>query len=180
MAPAGLSLRCANFCLSPLHCVPMPRLWRGPVRPVCRALKVPRKEGPVLWADLNCSESRREGRYVAARGREERGRTLARVIGRGASLEGDHVCAAMERAVTQQPPDRGGINVVGPRYIRLRLASDLVIVARAYSPWPPPFAPPTPLRVCHASLALGPVRVVTRGGRAVCGKAARTVLVQRG
>ena len=68
-------------------------------------------------------DTTRRGRYVAARGREERGRTLARVIGRGASLEGDHVCAAMERAVTQQPPDRGGINVVGPRYIRLRLAS---------------------------------------------------------
>jgi hypothetical protein len=89
-------------------------LWRGPVRPVCRALRVSRKERPVLWAD---------GRYVAARGREGRGRTLARVAGRGASLEGDQVCAARERAVTQQPPDGGGVNVVGPRNISLRLAS---------------------------------------------------------
>jgi hypothetical protein len=38
-------------------------------------------------------------------------------------IGGDHFCAAMERAITQQPADRGGINVVGPRYIRLRLAS---------------------------------------------------------
>jgi len=36
-----------------------------------------------------------------------------RVKGRGASLEGDQVCAARERAITQQPADRGGIDVVG-------------------------------------------------------------------
>jgi hypothetical protein len=35
--------------------------------------------------------------------------------------EGDQVCAAMERAITQQPPDRGGINVVGASDISLRL-----------------------------------------------------------
>src|SRR5438094_1363655 len=46
-----------------------------------------------------------------------------RVTGRGASLEGDHVCAAMERAITQQPADRGGINVVGASDISLRLAT---------------------------------------------------------
>jgi hypothetical protein len=38
-------------------------------------------------------------------------------------LKGDQVCAARERAVTQQPPDGGGVNVVGPRNISLRLAS---------------------------------------------------------
>jgi len=46
-----------------------------------------------------------------------------RVTGRVASLEGDHVCAAMERAITQQPADRGGINVVGASDISLRLAT---------------------------------------------------------
>ncbi len=43
-----------------------------------------------------------------------------RVTGRGVSLEGDHVCVAMERAITQQPADRGGINVVGASDIRDR------------------------------------------------------------
>jgi hypothetical protein len=57
---------------------------------------------------------------AVVRGAEEQ---LARVTGRGASLEGDHGCAAMERAITQQPTDRGGINVVGASDISLRLAS---------------------------------------------------------
>jgi hypothetical protein len=47
----------------------------------------------------------------------------ARVTGRGASLEGDPACVARKRAVTQEPPDRGSVDIVGPRYIRLRLAS---------------------------------------------------------
>jgi hypothetical protein len=63
------------------------------------------------------------GRYVAARGREGRGRTLARVIGRAASLEADPACVARKRAVTQQPADRGGIDVVGASDISLRLAT---------------------------------------------------------
>jgi hypothetical protein len=46
-----------------------------------------------------------------------------RVTGRGASLEGDRVCAAMERAITQQLPAGGGINVVAASDISLRLAS---------------------------------------------------------
>jgi len=46
-----------------------------------------------------------------------------RVKGRGASLEGDQVCAARERAITQQPADRGGIDVVGASDISLRLAT---------------------------------------------------------
>jgi hypothetical protein len=49
--------------------------------------------------------------------------SVARVTGCGASLEGDQVCAAMERAMTQQPADRGGINVVGASDISLRLAT---------------------------------------------------------
>jgi hypothetical protein len=48
-------------------------------------------------------------------------RQCGRVTGCGASLEGDQVCAAMERAITQQPPDRGGVDIVGPRHIGLRL-----------------------------------------------------------
>jgi hypothetical protein len=44
--------------LSPLHCVPM--LRRGLVRSLDRALRVSRKERPVLWAHLNCPEPRRE------------------------------------------------------------------------------------------------------------------------
>jgi hypothetical protein len=55
--------------------------------------------------------------------REGRGRTLARVTGRGASLEGDPACVARKRAVTQQPADRGGIDVVGASDISLRLAT---------------------------------------------------------
>jgi hypothetical protein len=47
----------------------------------------------------------------------------ARVTGRGASLEDDHVCASMERALTQQPADRGGINIVSASDISLRLAT---------------------------------------------------------
>jgi len=47
----------------------------------------------------------------------------ARVTGRAASSEGDHVCAARERVITQQPPDCGGINVVGASDISLRLAT---------------------------------------------------------
>ena len=39
------------------------------------------------------------------------------------SLEGDPACVAKERAVTQQPADRGGINVVSASDISLRLAS---------------------------------------------------------
>jgi hypothetical protein len=39
------------------------------------------------------------------------------------SLEGDPACVAKERAVTQQPADCGGINVVGASDISLRLAS---------------------------------------------------------
>jgi hypothetical protein len=35
--------------------------------------------------------------------------------------EGDQVCAAMERAITQQPADRRGIYVVGASDISLRL-----------------------------------------------------------
>jgi hypothetical protein len=54
---------------------------------------------------------------------EQRRVQRARVTGRGASLEGDHVCAVMERAITQEPANRGGINIVGASDISLRLAT---------------------------------------------------------
>jgi hypothetical protein len=97
----------------------MPRLWRGPVRPFATHSgyhgRNGRSFGQTGFVLIDVS-----GRYVAARGREG---AEEHVTGGGASLEGDHVCAAMERAITQQPADRGGINVVGASDISLRLAT---------------------------------------------------------
>jgi hypothetical protein len=84
-------------------------LWRGP------AAGLPRTQGIT---EGTAGPSGR--RPLCRRPRFVRG---ARVTGRGASLEGDQVCVAKKRAVTQQPPDGGGVNVVGPRNIGLRLAS---------------------------------------------------------
>jgi hypothetical protein len=88
-------------CIAPLYGMPMSsnhgasRAGRGPARPEAEVVR------PL----------------------EQRLVPRARVTGRGASLEGDPACVARKRAVTQQPADRGGVDIVGPRYIRLRLAS---------------------------------------------------------
>ena len=73
----------------------------------------PSREAVEEFAHQLAQDSKKQGMSLRS----------VRVTGRGASLEGDHVCAAMERAITQQPADRGGINVVGASDISLRLAS---------------------------------------------------------
>jgi hypothetical protein len=72
------------------------------------------------------------------------------------SLEGDPACVAKERAVTQQPADCGGINVVGASDISLRLASGqplqgLLPLMRRHLAWPS--KPNTPLFRSLAALA---------------------------
>jgi hypothetical protein len=77
-----------------------------------------------MSSNLLCISGRAEDRRVPRQRAPEHGPLQrARVTGRGASLEGDRACAAMKRAITQQPTDRGGINVVGASDISLRLAS---------------------------------------------------------
>ncbi len=56
-----------------------------------------------------------------------------RVTGRAASLMGDHVCAAKERAITQQPADRGGINKRHQLASRQRRGAALLPAADAAS-----------------------------------------------
>ena len=87
-------------------------------------------------------------------------RTLAPVTGRGASLEGDPACVARKRAVTQQPPDRGGVDIVGPRHIGLRLTRGEALHGFL------------PLMLCHLAGAaepnaarLGALAALSRPGR---------------
>jgi hypothetical protein len=131
---------------TPGHREPPTALWGSPARhPVTNAARHGRRRpsGDERMADpFHCSgidsepfaKTRTPGLPGVAASRiclssaggsppEQRPVQYAWVTGRGASLEGDQVCAAMERAVTQQPPDGGGVNVVGPRNIGLRLAS---------------------------------------------------------
>src|SRR5262249_6741863 len=45
------------------------------------------------------------------------------ISGDASTWQADQACGARKRAITQQPADRAGIDVVGPRHIRLRFPS---------------------------------------------------------